>query len=211
MRVGIEFLDLGTNAVELLRGGLAGELQIVRHDRAVGRRRAVAAGRIESGWARWRPGSHRRWSRALAEPFGPLPPCAGQGSNPSFWPAFRLDSIQALGGLSTRCSIVNSWGRSGREPGAYNGRRRTATALSARIMAAPADPVKPVSQASRSSLGGRYSFWKRSACGTTKPSRPAALQLRPPAQRVAAPTPTCPGDRRRFGTERGSFSRSFHS
>jgi hypothetical protein len=38
--------------------------------------------------------------------------------------------------------------------------------------AAPAEPVKPVSQASRSSAGGTYSFWWRSARGTMKPSRP---------------------------------------
>ena len=36
----------------------------------------------------------------------------------------------------------------------------------------PAEPVKPVSQASRSAHGGTYSFWKRSARGTMKPSRP---------------------------------------
>ncbi len=39
-------------------------------------------------------------------------------------------------------------------------------------MAAPAEPVKPVSQASRSSLAGTYSFCWRSARGTMKPSSP---------------------------------------
>src|ERR1700719_2421761 len=39
-------------------------------------------------------------------------------------------------------------------------------------MASPAEPVKPVSQARRSAQGGTYSFWKRSARGTTKPSSP---------------------------------------
>src|ERR1700722_5289177 len=42
-------------------------------------------------------------------------------------------------------------------------------------MARPADPVKPVSQASRSSDGGTYSFWKRSVRGTMKPSSPRTL------------------------------------
>ena len=39
-------------------------------------------------------------------------------------------------------------------------------------MATPAEPVKPVSQASRSSEGGRYSLWWQSACGTMKPVSP---------------------------------------
>ena len=39
-------------------------------------------------------------------------------------------------------------------------------------MAAPAEPVKPVSQASRCSDAGTYSFWWRSECGTMKPVKP---------------------------------------
>ena len=47
-------------------------------------------------------------------------------------------------------------------------------------------PVNPVSQASRSSLAGRYSFCCRSARGTTKPSRPWRLSsLRSSATRGA--------------------------
>src|ERR1700722_1361830 len=38
--------------------------------------------------------------------------------------------------------------------------------------AVPAEPVKPVSQASRSSAAGTYSFWWRSARGTMKPVNP---------------------------------------
>ncbi len=38
----------------------------------------------------------------------------------------------------------------------------------------PAEPVKPVSQASRSSQGATYSPWCASARGTMKPSSPSA-------------------------------------
>ncbi len=39
-------------------------------------------------------------------------------------------------------------------------------------MATPAEPVKPVSQASRFSDAGWYSFCCKSACGTIQPVRP---------------------------------------
>ena len=39
-------------------------------------------------------------------------------------------------------------------------------------IAVPAEPVKPVSQASRSSDAGTYSFWWRSDRGTMNPVRP---------------------------------------
>src|SRR5438105_3225839 len=38
--------------------------------------------------------------------------------------------------------------------------------------ATPAEPVNPVSHSSRSSEGGTYSFWWRSARGNTKPVSP---------------------------------------
>ena len=50
----------------------------------------------------------------------------------------------------------------------------------------PAEPVKPVSQASRSSEAGTYSFWWRSARGTMKPVRPRrASSVRSAATRGA--------------------------
>ena len=62
----------------------------------------------------------------------------------------------------------------GRAPAGRSGRRRRCAALSFKITAAPAEPVKPVAQASRSLAAGRYSFWCSSSCGITKPSRPCA-------------------------------------
>ncbi len=60
-RVGLELLDLGAHALELVGGRFAGKLQVMRHHRAVGRRRAVAPDRIDRDWARSRPGWRRRW------------------------------------------------------------------------------------------------------------------------------------------------------
>jgi transposase len=65
--------------------------------------------------------------------------------------------------------------------------RLLAAASRVSTTARPADPVKPVSQARRSSPGGRYSFIWRSAWGTTKPSSPRrASSARKAATRGAA-------------------------
>ena len=46
-RVGLELGDLGADARELLGRGFAGKFEVVRHHRAVGRRRTVAPDRVD--------------------------------------------------------------------------------------------------------------------------------------------------------------------
>ena len=69
--VGLELLDLGAHALELVGGRFAGELQIMRHHRAVGRRRAVRPDRIDRiGLGRDQDGADA--GAGLGEAFGAL-------------------------------------------------------------------------------------------------------------------------------------------
>src|SRR5580700_9813303 len=75
-------------------------------------------------------------------------------------------------------------------------------------MAAPAEPVKPVSHASRSSAAGTYSFWWRSARGTMKPVNPRwASSVRNALTRgaVAAPSGASSNDWKRASNMGGTL------
>src|SRR5205823_276163 len=74
--------------------------------------------------------------------------------------------------------------------------------------AAPAEPVKPVSQASRCSAPGTYSFWWRSARGTTKPVSPRwASSVRSALTRgaLAAPAGASSNDWKRASNMAGTL------
>ena len=104
--VGLELPDLGAHAVELVGGRFPGELQVVWHHRAVGRRRAVApdgVDRVGLGRDQDGAGGGAGLSQALGA-FGAVQP--GVVAELLARREVRLDP--GAGRLSTRCSMANN-------------------------------------------------------------------------------------------------------
>ena len=145
----------------------------MQHHGAERRRRPVGPDRVDRIVGRPATSARAGCRAGFGQPLGAVDGVQPRANSRACAPARRLASSHSCGGCSTRCSIAKiARVDFARAPAPDSGRRRRATARSASTMASPAEPVKPVSQASRSAQGGTYSFWKRSARGTTKPSSP---------------------------------------
>ena len=141
----------------LSSAALAGKAQVVQLDRPERRRRAVVpdvrrSDRARSGRARRR--RRRRPWRASRRPRR----CAATGR--SRCGRRRRGSARSSAPAAYRPGARSRTARDrpARAPAGCSGRRRTAAARSIRMIATPAEPVKPVSQASRFSDAGTYSF-----------------------------------------------------
>ena len=152
-RVDAELGDLGADAVELVGLRLAGELRAVNRDRAERRRRALGPHRIErvavdrdqfgAGL-----GAGRRQAARLPQKCAATDQIRG-GRRPSDALPASFPAADRPAARRSRPCRRPAW-----RPAACSGRRRTRAASWGSTTAIPADPVKPVSQASRSSDGG---------------------------------------------------------
>ena len=100
------------------------------------------------------------------------PACAARGRSRAWLAAVRFSRSRRSRRRRSGARAERRRCRPARAPGSCSARRRRSPPGRPARSRAPAEPVKPVSQASRSAPVGTYSFWCSSARGTTKPSSP---------------------------------------